>query len=340
MRIAEISTLGRPVPPEGEGSVESLVAMLTEGLVARGHDVTLFATANSKTKARLRSPVATSYALDAEKWDWQLYEAFQVREAFRNWQEFDIIHCHSYYHGLQFCDFVSIPSLHSIHIEPGPDYRFLAQRTVNRHLLFASAYQTREFQEIERVHIIPHAIDLQDYPPSNNSRMGYLAFLGRFIPDKGALEAIAISKLSGMPLKLAAPHNEYYEHAIRPHVDGRNVEYLGELNTVEKQKFLSEASALVYPVLCGEPFGLVLVEAMACGTPVLAFAKGAVGEIVEHGHTGWLGQTVEDLADAAKNLDQFDHNRIRLHAERNYSKDVYVERVESLMARIVGERES
>ncbi|MCC5874994.1 MAG: glycosyltransferase, partial [Candidatus Sumerlaeia bacterium] len=156
MRIAEIATLGRPVPPTGEGSVELLVSLQTEELVNRGHEVTLFALPSSRTAARLESPVKSSYADGVNAWDWQVYESFQVREAFRQWRDFDIIHCHSYHFGMLYCDFVPIPSLHSIHIEPGPDYLFLAQNTRNRHLHFCSQYQARDFSGVANTHVIPH----------------------------------------------------------------------------------------------------------------------------------------------------------------------------------------
>ncbi|MCA9437985.1 MAG: glycosyltransferase, partial [Candidatus Omnitrophica bacterium] len=156
MRIAEISTLHRPVPPVGEGSIESLVSTLTEGLVERGHEVTLFASADSETNARLWSPVPLERHRNPDAWDWQVYEAFQVREAFRMWEEFDLIHCHSYHFGLLYCDLVPTPSLHSVHIEPGPDYRFLAESTTNRSLHFCSRFQAREFERVEGIEVIPH----------------------------------------------------------------------------------------------------------------------------------------------------------------------------------------
>jgi glycosyltransferase involved in cell wall biosynthesis len=336
MRIAEISTLGRPVPPKGEGSVESLVGMLSEGLVKRGHEVSLYATADSRTSAALRSPVASSYSMDPTKWDWQLYEAFQAREGFAAWRDFDIIHCHSYHFGLLFCDFVPVPSLHTVHIDAGPDCRFLADRTKNRHLHFASQWQARDFAGCDGVHVIPHGIPMGEFRLADYGERGdYLAFLGRFIPEKGPLEAIEIARRAGMPLKLAAPRTQYFEQVIRPHVDGRAIEYVGELSGSEKAKFLANSRALLYPVRRGEPFGLVLVEAMACGVPVLAFGEGAVPEIVSHGKTGWIGRDIEELARAAARLDDFDPLSIRQHAEDHFSSERMIDQLERLMLRIV-----
>ena len=337
MRIAEVSTLFRPVPPPGEGSVEHLVGLLADQLTERGHEVTLYALAGSRTKAQLRSPVATSYVEDGSKWDWQVYEAFQVGQAFRDWRDFDVIHCHSYHHGLLFCDLVPIPSLHSLHIEPGPDYAFLAQRTSNRQLVCASRWQARVFGDQPGVHVIPHGIDVDAYDPDGLVREDYLAFLGRFIPEKGALEAIEIARRAGMRLKLAAPSNDYFERAIRPHVDGERVQYVGQVEGEGKREFLARARGLVYPVERGEPFGLVLVEAMAAGTPVLALRRGAAEEIITHGETGWLGDDLDDLVEGAARLGDFDVATLRRHARENYHCTVMVDHLEDLLERSVKE---
>ncbi|MBN1517763.1 glycosyltransferase family 4 protein [Candidatus Sumerlaeota bacterium] len=339
MRIAEISTLQRPVKPDSTASVESLVYTITEGLVERGHDVTLFALAGSRTSARLQSPVETSYSVDGSKWDWQLYEAYQVREAFRRWKDFDIIHCHSYHHGLLCCDFVSIPSLHSIHIDPGPDYVFLGQLVKKRHLVFCSKYQARDFAGMRDVYIIPHGLDMQQYYLCDEERREpYLAFLGRFMPDKGPLEAIQFARKVGLPIKLAGEENEYFQEYIAPEIQKGGVEYAGELRGSQKIDFLARAKALLYPLQRGEPFGLVLIEAMACGLPVLALNKGASPEIIEHGQTGWLGWTMKDLEDGFKHLEEFDPVLIRKRAEERYSVDIMIDRLEQLMQQIIEER--
>lgn len=338
MRVAEISTLYRPVPPKGEGSVERLVYSLCEALVAKGHEVTLFATADSKSSARLRSPVETSYSGNPNKWDWQLYEAYQVGEAFRAWRDFDVIHCHSYHFGLLYCDMVAIPSLHSFHIEPGPDYRFLAERTRNRHLLFCSRHQARDFGGVSNVHVIPHGIDLKGYGVApREARKDYVVFLGRFTPGKGPLEAISIARRAGVPIKLAAPQNDYYRQVIAKEVDGREVEYVGEVRGEAKAELLSRARALLYPLCEAEAFGLVLVEALASGLPVVAYAKGAVPEIIKHGVSGWLGETQEELVRGVREVDLLSRAAIRKEAEARFSAGIMAGAVEELLCRIVEE---
>ncbi len=337
MRIGMISTLSRPVPPNGEGSVELLVSLLTERLVAKGHEVTLFATADSKTSATLCSPVETSYSTDPGKWDWQMYEAFQVREAFRRWSKFDVIHCHSYWYGMLYSDFVPIPSVHSMHIEPGPDFHFLAQRTGRRHLHFCSRYQARDFLAMSNVHIVPHGIEMDQFhvsPPGE--RGGYLVYLGRFHPDKGTAAAIAAAETAGLPLKLAGPSNAYLREELLPKANPKLVEYVGEVSGAEKAALLSRAEALLYPVERGEPFGLVLIEAMACGLPVVATGRGAVPEIVEHGVTGWIGESQEDLLEGIARTAAFNRNAIRRKALERYSAERMADGLEAIMMEATG----
>lgn len=336
MRIALISTLTRPVPPGGEGSVELLVWLLAEALVDRGHNVTLYALPGSRTRAYLRSPVETSYTADSEKWDWQLYEAYQVREAFQAWRDFDVIHNHSYHFGLLFADFVPVPSIHSVHVEPGPDLRFLAARTSNQHLAFASQYQARDFRDLQNVHVVPHGIDMSGFEVARpNEQENYLAYLGRFHPDKGPLDAIQIAKATGYRLKLAGPTNDYFRAEVLPHIDNRQVEYVGEVRDAQKAEFLAHAHALLYPVSRGEPFGLVLVEAMAAGLPVIAYNRGAAAEVVEHGISGWIGETRDELEDGVAKVSELDRSRIRASAEARFSVNRMVDEFENLYRRIV-----
>lgn len=335
MRICLISTLSRPVPPVGEGSVELLVSLLANGLVERGHDVALYALPGSNTKATLRSPVESSYVTDPDKWDWQLYEAYQVREAFSAWRDFDIIHCHSYQYGLLFADTVPIPSVHSVHTEPGPDWKFLARRTVNRHLLFASKYQAREFENVQGVHVVPDGIDVGLLGVSSDVRPEYLAYMGRFHPDKGPLSAIAVAQRSGLPLKLAGPANDYFRDAILPLIDGEQIQYVGEICAAEKGRFLAGAIALLYPVTRGEPFGLVLPESLAVGTPVLAFREGAVPEIIDDGITGYIGTDENELAAFVPRAQQLDRQKIQSVAKQRFSADTMVAATEALYQQII-----
>lgn len=337
MRIAQIATLARTVPPRGEGSVESLVFNLTEGLVRRGHEVTLYAAEGSRTSAALRSPAGFSYSVDKAKWNWQLWEAYQVEQAFRAAREFDVIHCHSYHHGLLYCDWVAAPSLHSFHVEPGPDIAHLANQTRNRHLHFCSVFQARNFTLDSRVSIISHGVDDMVLRPTVEGGGNYLAYLGRFMPDKGVEQAVTIAQVSGLPLLLAGPENEYFTQIVRPRLSAE-MDYVGELATDdEKSHFLSKAMCLLYPVQRAEPFGLVLVESLMCGTPVIAPRLGAVPEIIEDGMTGFIvDQSAYEYAHAVSRLGQLDRGIIRSRAVERFSLRRMVDDLERTLLAIAG----
>jgi len=223
----------------------------------------------------------------------------------------------------------------TLHIEPGPDYLFLAKRTHNRHLHFCSQYQARDFDEIPDKSVIHHGIPLfeavgsHEGPPED-----YLAFLGRFLPDKGALEAIHIARESGRRLLLAAPENDYFHAEISRHVDGEQICYIGELGGREKFRFLERASALLYPIKRGEAFGLVLVESLMAGTPVIASNIGAVGEIVEHGVTGFLMERNQDYASAIAALGKLDRKSIRQWAVERFSANRMLDDIEALLVKL------
>jgi glycosyltransferase involved in cell wall biosynthesis len=184
--------------------------------------------------------------------------------------------------------------------------------------------------------VVPHGLDLDGYRVRAHAGASpYLAWMGRFVPGKGPLEAIKVARQVGMPLRLAAAHNEYYEKSVRQHVDGRAVKYVGELHGEAKAGFLSEAHALLYPVQYGEPFGLVLVEALASGTPVIATDRGAVPEIVRHEESGWLGDSVESLAAGVDRVANLDRAAIRRYAEAEFSAQRMVEGIESVLRQLV-----
>jgi len=332
VRIAEIAPLAHPVPPPGEGSIETVVALLAEGLQALGHEVTLFATADSRASVRLLSPVETGYTADPNKWDWQLYETYQAREAFARARQFDVIHCHAYHFGLLFCDAAPTPSLHSLHVEPGPDTTFLLRRTRRRRVHCCSRFQAAALDGLPGVHVVPHGLDLSRYGVAEPAeREDYVAFLGRFTPDKGVLEAIDLCARAGLPLRLAAPVNDYYRQAVAPRVDGRRVQCAGELRGRDKAQFLARARALLYPIRRPEPFGLVLVEALASGLPVVAYDRGAVAEIIDHGRTGWLGREPEDLLTGLERVEKLDRQAVRREAEVRFSAERMIQDLEALL---------
>jgi glycosyltransferase involved in cell wall biosynthesis len=310
MRIAELAPVAMPVTP-GEGdSIEQLVSLLTDELVRRGHEVTLFATADSVTSAELRSCHRRGYREDEELWDWRLPETINAAFAFEQAAEFEVIHSHTYHFALPFTRFVSVPTAHTYHVQLGPEVVRAFQFYPEANLVAISEYQRTLLAGLGDVPVIHNGIDTDSFPfrPGPGE---YLAFLGRMIPSKGAPEAVQVARALEIPLILAGPATDWFEAEVRPAIDGGLVRYEGTIDSAGRTELLAGASALLYPINYPEPFGLVMVEAMACGTPVAAFGVGAVPEIVEQGVGGRWVAPGGDLAAVAKEAVTLDRRRVR-----------------------------
>jgi glycosyltransferase involved in cell wall biosynthesis len=329
LKIAQIAPVGTAVRRGASESVEQLVALLCDELVARGHDVTLFATGDSQTAAELRSSFARGYEHDPHLWDWQFYEAMHVGHAYAQADEFDVVHCHSYHHGIPFAPLIETPNVHTHHIEMEPAVIAAYGRLPNVHLVTVSQYQAQLYRGRANVEVIPHGIDTDAFRLGAGDR-GYLLFLGRTIVDKGPAEAIAIARATGMPLILAGPPEDGFEERLAPHIDGEQITYVGRVEHAERDRLLAGAAALVYPLLYPEPFGLVTVEAMASGTPVLGTAIGAVPELVEPGLTGYLAASWEGLAELVPAALALDRASIRSRAVERFGHRRMVDRHERL----------
>jgi glycosyltransferase involved in cell wall biosynthesis len=296
-----------------------MTSLLTEGLVARGQEVTLFATASSTTTARLRARFDTGYNEDPSLWPWDLCELFNIAAAVEEAAAFDVIHCQAKFHpiALGYARISPAPLLHTVHHSPSPPEVALWSRYADAPIVAVSDAQRRLMKGLNVVATIPHAVDPDafrcDLDPED-----YLVFLGRFTEGKGVLQAIDIARQTGMRLLLAAAENEYYRDTIAPLVDGRQVSYIGEVDHEAKVALLNGARALLYPVQSGEPFGLVLVEAGACGTPVAALDRGAVREIVEHGVTGGVFHSVDALVAGLPEVMALDRGTIRARVARRF----------------------
>ncbi|MFN2612977.1 MAG: glycosyltransferase family 4 protein [Solirubrobacterales bacterium] len=332
MRIAQLAPVAMPVVP-GEGdSIEQLVSLLTEELVRRGHEVTLFATADSVTGAALESCYAQGYREDEELWDWRLPETINAAFAFERAERFQVIHSHTYHFALPFTRFVSTPTAHTYHVQLGPEVVRAFQRYPEARLVAISDYQRQALEGIERVPVIHNGVDTGAFPFAAKGG-DYVAFLGRMIPSKGAVEAVRVARDLDLPLVLAGPTSEWFEAEVRPALDGTTVRYEGTLDAAARNELLAGAAALLYPIAYPEPFGLVMVEAMACGTPVAAFGVGAVPEIVQQGVGGHWVRPGEPLAGAVEDamlldrrgvrqsaLERFDYRRMADGYERLYGQ--------------------
>lgn len=334
LKIAQICSVGTEVRRGAGESVEQLVALLCDELVARGHEVTLFATGDSQTSAKLRFLYERGYEYDEELWDWQLSEYSHVGHAYAHASEFDVIHCHSYHFGLPFIPFVNTPNVHTHHVqmEPGVIAAYRRQPQVN--LVTVSEFQAQIYAPRPNVELIPHGIETATFP-FGDGRGGYLLFLGRMIKDKGPAEAIELARRVGMPLVLAGPAEEWFKQHVAPKIDGHDVTYVGRVDPPERDRLLAGAAALLYPLLYPEPFGLVVIEAMACGTPVLGTAIGAVPELVEPGLTGFLADSWEGLAELVPQAIGLDRRAIRARAVERFDYRRMVDRHEALYRRMV-----
>jgi glycosyltransferase involved in cell wall biosynthesis len=313
------------VPPALSGSIESATSLLTEGLVRHGHDVTLFATGDSITSARLHATFPRGYRDDDSIWPWELCELFNLAAAIERAGEFDIVHYQAEYYpmSLAFSRSSPVPVVQTLHHAPDPDEIALWSRYPEAPFIAISAAQAEMLRGLHVAATIPHAIDLTRFQ-FRATPDDYLVFLGRFTAGKGVVEAIEVARRVGVRLLLAAAANDYYRDTVAPLVDGKLVEYVGEVDHVAKVALLGGARALLYPVQAAEPFGLVLAEAMACGTPVAALGLGAVPELVDEGHTGQVFDGLDALVSGLAGVMALDRQTVRATAEKRFGVESMV----------------
>ncbi len=318
MKIAQIATLDTPVLREGSGSVEQMVGLLDRELTALGHEVTVFAAAGSKVLGRLVETLPGTYGENGAPEDWRVCEWINICRALERSGEFDIVHSHGYLLGLPVQSLCRTPMVHTLHVTPYEDQVRMWSLYANAPVIALSKFQWSAAPDLRPCAVIPHGIDVARF--SYRGEPGdYVCFLGRFIPDKGALAAISVAKALGVRIKLAGPWSEYFEEKIKPLVDGSTVEYMGAVSGESRSALLGGARALLYPIEAPEPFGLVQVEAMMCGTPVVANRIGAVGEIVDEGVTGFSTSVAEELPALVRDALQLDRVKIRRQAEERFS---------------------
>ncbi len=326
LRIAQVAPVGTSVPPRLSGSIETMTSVITEGLVARGHEVTLFATGDSTTAAALQASFPRGYRDDPLMWPWETCELFNLTAACERAAAFDVIHCQSAYApmSLALARLVPTPVLHTVHHSPAPAEVAMWRRYPEQPFVAVSYDQAQRLSGLAVVGVIPHGLDMQQFVyravPDD-----YLLFLGRFTEGKGVLPAIEAARRSGLRLLLAAEKNDYYRDAVAPHVDGVQTVYVGEVSHHDKIALLGGARALIYPVQAAEPFGLVLTEAMACGTPVAALDVGAVREMVDVGVTGGVFASLDALVAGLPQVLALDRGVVRATAAVRFGVDRMVD---------------
>jgi glycosyltransferase involved in cell wall biosynthesis len=333
LRIAQIAPLSEPVPPELYGGTERVVSLLTEGLVRRGHEVTLFASGDSETDARLVSVTREALRRGPQDVNPTVHLMFELGLVFERAQHFDVIHSHVDYFALPLARLVKTPVVTTLHGRLDlPGLRTIYGKYSEAPLVSISDNQREPLSGVNWAATVYNGCDLGRFTFREENGGEFFAFVGRICPEKNVEGAIGIARRTGVPLRIAAKVDpvdaEYHESVIRPLIDGRQIEYLGELGDTEKDELLGSARALLFPVDWPEPFGLAMTEAMACGTPVLALRRGSVPEVVEDGVTGFVRDSEEDLADAAHEVTSLSRRACRERVERLFSVDVMTDNYE------------
>jgi glycosyltransferase involved in cell wall biosynthesis len=342
MRIAQVAPLAECVPPKLYGGTERVVSWLTEELVNRGHEVTLFATGDSSTRGTLVPVWPKALRLGRPRCDPAVAQAALLEAVARRAEDFDIIHCHVDWTHIPLMSRLGVPFLTTLHGRldlPGLD-------TVIQHLPDApfvsiSDSQRSPLPSARWAGTVYHGLPEESLQPRLESGQ-YLAFLGRLTPDKGPEVAIRLARGANMPLRMAAkmPRGEvaYFKERLEPLLDGERTQLTGEVNERTKESFLAGATALIFPIDWPEPFGLVMIEAMACGTPVVAFRQGAVPEVIEHGVSGFVLEPGDEdgALEAIRQLGRLDRQQVRAAFERRFTArrmvDDYVRIYNSLLS--------
>ena len=323
MRIAQVAPLYESVPPKYYGGTERVVSYLTEELIRQGHEVTLFASGDSETKARLVAACRRSLRLDEECIDQMAHQILMLERVFQRAAEFDIIHFHVDYLHFPLSRRQPITHVTTLHGRLDiPDLISLYQEFQDMPVISISNEQRKPLPWANWQATVYHGLpaDLYRFRPEPGN---YLAFMGRISPEKRVDRAIEIAKRIQIPLKIAAKvdpvDKDYFESVIAPLLGDPLVEFVGEIGDAQKNEFLGNAYALLLPIDWPEPFGLVMIEAMACGTPVIAYRGGAVPEIMEEGHTGFIVEELEDAVEAVQRVPELSRKRCREVFEQRFT---------------------
>jgi glycosyltransferase involved in cell wall biosynthesis len=334
MKVAVVAPPYLSVPPSGYGGTERIVSLLTEGLVEKGHDVTLFASGDSQTKAKLVSIFPKALGNSGLQKGSALLPLLQYRECLIRQNDFDIIHNHSQYLGLFMFENAKPKVVHTWHgsfyqDETTEEKRTVLQKFKNSNFISISNNQREALPELNYIQTVYNSLDVSDYSFVESPKNSYLLWLGRITSKKGPLEAIKVAKELNMPLTISGTidpiDQEYFDSVIKPELNTKLITFYPELKNIEDvRKLYQDALCTLYPISWHEPFGLVMIESMACGTPVVAYDIGSVPEIVTNEKTGFVVDSalgVVGLVDAVRKISQIKRQDCRQEVETRFSKE-------------------
>jgi glycosyltransferase involved in cell wall biosynthesis len=322
VKIALLGPIAWRTPPLHYGPWETVAGLLADGLVARGVDVTLFATLDSQTKATLDGVCPAGYA-DSPDIDGRVWEAIHVAHALRRSGEFDLVHNHLDWLPLAFSQHCAAPMLTTVHGFSGPHILPAYRKADSSYVSISDSDRSPDLDYVATVY---HGVDLEALPfdPAGGDD---LVVFGRIHPDKGTHEAIEIARRAGRRLTVCGivQDERYFRELVEPHIDGDRVTYLGSVGPADRGRILGGSAALLHPIAFAEPFGLSVVESMACGTPVIAYRKGSMPEVIDEGVTGRLVDDVTGAVAAVRAIDDIDRGNCRVRARERFGKDRMVD---------------
>ncbi len=343
MKIAQVAPLWERVPPPAYGGIELVVGLLTDELVARGHEVTLFASGDSITSAKLESVHPQALRLDPSIKECGIYEMLQLAQVYERAEEFDLIHSHMGCAALPYSKLTKTPTVHTLHGIFTPDNEKMFSYAKSQPFVSISNAQREERLGLNHVATVYNSVDVSShhfFPTADEP--AYLAFLGRISPEKGPHHAIEIARATGIPLKMAGKVDpvdvQYFEQEIKPQIDGELIQFLGEANHFMKNELMGKAIATLFPITWREPFGLVTIESMAAGTPVIAMNLGSVPEIVVDGVSGYICNTIAECIAAVAKIPQIDRAECRAYVDRRFGVEQMASGYEAVYHKILAEK--
>ncbi|BAC91106.1 glycosyltransferase family 4 protein [Gloeobacter violaceus] len=344
MRIAQVAPLYERVPPPGYGGIELVVGLVTDELVRRGHEVTLFASGDSQTLAALHSVHDRALRLDDRIREPGIYEMMQMSRVYEMAEAFDVIHSHIGCAALPYSGLVKTPTVHTLHGIFTADNSKIYRQCCQQPYISISEAQRDYSLGLNYLSTVYNGIDsnLYRFQAEPDAEEPYLAFVGRISPEKGPLQAIEVARRTGWTLKMAGKvdpvDREFYQEQVKPQIDGKQIQYLGEVSHLEKASLLAGAVATLFSITWREPFGLVMIESMACGTPVLAMAMGAAPEVVVDGRTGYLVNSIEEMVERVGRIETIRRQDCRDHVMRQFTVERMTDGYEAAYRAVLASR--